>query len=50
MIGTNNLNEELIIAGNARGHFFESPYLPLRIPISRSKSDEVIALFETQNS
>ncbi len=33
-----NLDQELSITGNARGHFFESPHLPVRIPISRSKA------------
>ena len=33
-----NLDQELSITGNAKGHFFESPHLPVRIPISRSKA------------
>ena len=33
-----NLDQELSITGNARRHFFESPHLPVRIPISRSKA------------
>jgi adenylate cyclase len=43
-----NLNEDLIITGNAKGHFFESPYLPLRIPISRSKSKSIKKMFENR--
>ncbi len=43
-----NMNEELIITGNAKGHFFESPYLPVRIPISRSKSKLMKDLFKSR--
>ena len=43
-----NLNEELSITGNAKGHFFESPYLPIRIPISRSKSKSIKKIFENR--
>ncbi len=35
------LSTVLTIGGNAKGYYFESAFLPLRIPISRAKSDEV---------
>jgi len=41
-----NLHQELSISGNARGYFFESKSLPVRIPISRSKSEKMHILFE----
>lgn len=36
-----NLTEQLSLYGNAKGHFFQSPYFPIRIPISRSKSHKL---------
>ena len=36
-----NIQEDLTITGNAKGHFLECSYFPLRIPISRSKSSFV---------
>ena len=41
-----NLHQELSISGNARGYFFESKSLSVRIPVSRSKSDKMRILFE----
>jgi TolB-like protein len=35
-----NLDLALSITGNAKGHFFESLQLPIRIPISRAKAAE----------
>jgi len=34
-----NLDQDLSMVGNAKGHFFESLHLPVRIPISRSKAE-----------
>lgn len=45
-----NLNEDMIIIGNAREAYFESSYFPIRIPISRSKKESVEMLFKAQNS
>lgn len=42
-----NMNQELSITGNAKGHFFESLYLPVRIPISRSKASAYKAKLES---
>ncbi len=36
-----NLNEDLKLSGNAKGHFFSSPFFPIKIPVSRSKNDFV---------
>jgi len=42
-----NLHQELTITGNARAHFLESRSLPIRIPISRSKSKSIaISLYK----
>lgn len=42
-----NIHQGLSITGNTRGHFFESPYLPVRIPISRSKANASKARLES---
>ncbi|MFK5974561.1 MAG: LytTR family transcriptional regulator DNA-binding domain-containing protein [Flavobacteriaceae bacterium] len=39
-----NLYQELKITGNARAYFLESRSLPVRIPISRSKSKSIVLL------
>ena len=36
-----NLNEDLHLAGNARAYFIDSPFFPVRIPISRGKKELV---------
>lgn len=36
-----NFDEPLVVSGNARGHFLESNFFPIRIPVSRAKSAEV---------
>ncbi len=36
-----NINEDLKLTGNARGYFFESPFIAQRIPVSRSKSEHM---------
>ena len=41
-----NLHQELTITGNARAHFLESGSLPIRIPISRSKSKSIAILLD----
>jgi len=41
-----NLNQELTITGNARAHFLESRSLPIRFPISRSKSKSIAILLD----
>ena len=41
-----NLHQELKITGNARAHFIESRSLPIRIPISRSKSKSIKLLLD----
>ena len=41
-----NLHQELTITGNARAHFIESRSLPIRIPISRSKSKSIAILLD----
>ena len=43
-----NLNEDMHIMGNAREAFFESSYLPIRIPISRSRKEFVERSFKAQ--
>ena len=40
-----NLNEDMQITGNAREAYFESSYLPIRIPISRTKKADIELLF-----
>lgn len=45
-----NINEHLSISGNTKGHFFESNYYPIRIPISRSKSKKFIEGLSNKNS
>ena len=39
-----NLHQELTIMGNAKAHFLEGKSLPIRIPVSRSKSMAIKAL------
>ncbi len=39
-----NLNQELMITGNARAYFIENKTLPIRIPISRAKSKAILDL------
>ncbi len=43
-----NLNEEMQIVGNTRESYFESSYLSIRIPISRSKRKSISTLFEAE--
>lgn len=45
-----NLNEDMQVIGNAREAYFESSYLPIRIPISRAKKASIEILFEAQRS
>lgn len=44
-----NLNEDMQITGNTREAYFESSYLPIRIPISRSKKVNITSLFESKS-
>ncbi|MEH6535961.1 MAG: LytTR family transcriptional regulator DNA-binding domain-containing protein [Psychroserpens sp.] len=44
-----NLNEDMQISGNVREAYFESTYLPIRIPISRSKKGSIETRFEALN-
>lgn len=44
-----NLEEQMKIKGNAKGYFFESSYLPKRIPISRNKAAQINSLFRKVN-
>lgn len=43
-----NLNEDVKITGNAREAHFESSYLPVRIPISRTKKSSIQTFFDSE--
>lgn len=41
-----NMDDQLQLTGNARGYFLESTFLPIRIPVSRSKNSQMKSLFQ----
>lgn len=45
-----NLMENMQLKGNAKATFFESSYLPIRIPVSRTKRIEILNLFEKEQA